>query len=310
MKKLLLTLLCCTTLNADEFSKYPAKVYNGKQTIPKDYKCDSAECRDINNKLVDLHINFAGKYSIIAHSCGSGCRFYSMVDMQNGKDDLEILSRFNTTPDISDKNSIDDLISQKDSNMLIAQYQYDNGECEQEKFVFGNKKLQSITKILESCNTAEATKDNESALYDEWVKQWGNHKWDNKSSNPAATNKAYSFDSAYIIVDMIKADDIAGLELIYKALEKDKMPNMALLNGIIGAPTFEQQAIDSANTKALDFLLKNHIVIDEVNDDGETKNMSDYANEKLNEAKSSGDSNAVRNYEKIIELLEQYKGGQ
>ncbi|MGX2973385.1 hypothetical protein, partial [Helicobacter sp. T3_23-1059] len=149
---------------------------------------------------------------------------------------------------------------------------------------------------LETCNTTEATKGNESALYDEWVKQWGNHKWDNRSSNPVATNKAYSFDSAYIIVDMIKADDIAGLELIYKALEKDKEHNMAFLNGIIGAPTFEQQAIDSANVSALEFLLKNHIADDE--------NLSDYANEKLNEAKSSGDSNAVRNYVKIIEILE------
>ncbi|MGX2985228.1 hypothetical protein ACWIWK_07150 [Helicobacter sp. 23-1048] len=156
----------------------------------------------------------------------------------------------------------------------------------------------------------QSTQRIKSALYDEWVKQWGNHKWDNRSSNPAATNKAYSFESAYIIVDMIKADDIAGLELIYKALEKDKEHNMAFLNGIIGAPTFEQQAIDSANVSALEFLLKNHIVIDEVNDDGETKNLSDYANEKLNEAKSSGNSNAVRNYEKIIELLEKYKSGQ
>ena len=142
----------------------------------------------------------------------------------------------------------------------------------------------------------QSTQRIKSTLYNEWSKQWGNHKWDNRSSNPAVVNKYYAFESAYIIVDMIKADDIAGLELIYKALEKDKMPNMALLNGIIGAPTFEQQAIDSANANALEFLLKNHIADDE--------NLSDYANEKLNEAKSSGDSNAVRNYEKIIEILE------
>ena len=299
MKKLLLTLLCFIALNADEFSKYPANEYKGKQAIPKDYQCNSVECRDINNKLVDLHINFAGKYSIVVHSCGSGCRFYSMVNMQNGKDDLEILSRFNTMPDMSDKKSIDDLISQKDSNLLIARYQYDNGECKQEKFVFDNKKLQSITKILESCDTAEAIKDNESALYNEWFKQWGNHKWNNKSSNPAATNKSYAFESAYIIIDMIKADDIAGLELIYKALEKDKEHNMAFLNGIIGAPTFEQQAIDLANAKALEFLLKNHIIDDDI------ESLCDYANEKLNEAKSNGDSNAVQNYEKIIEVLDE-----
>lgn len=150
----------------------------------------------------------------------------------------------------------------------------------------------------------QSTQNTESAFYSEWFKQWGNHKWDNKSSNPAATNKSYAFESAYIIIDMIKADDIAGLELIYKALEKDKEHNMAFLNGIIGMPTFEQQAIDLANTKALEFLLKNHIIDDDI------ESLCDYANEKLNEAKSNGDSNAVQNYEKIIEILEKYKSGQ
>lgn len=148
----------------------------------------------------------------------------------------------------------------------------------------------------------QSTQNTESAFYNEWVKQWGNHKWNNKSSNPAATNKSYVFESAYIIIDMIKADDIAGLDLIYKALEKDKEHNMAFLNGIIGMPTFEQQAIDLVNASALEFLLKNHITDDE--------NLSDYANEKLNEAKSNGDSNAVQNYEKIIEILDEYKSGQ
>ena len=149
----------------------------------------------------------------------------------------------------------------------------------------------------------QSTQNTESAFYNEWFKQWGNHKWNNKSSNLAATNKSYAFESAYIIIDMIKADDIAGLELIYKALEKDKEHNMAFLNGIIGMPTFEQQAIDLANAKALKFLLKNHITDD-------IESLCDYANEKLNEAKSSNDSNAVQNYEKIIEILEKYKSGQ
>lgn len=150
----------------------------------------------------------------------------------------------------------------------------------------------------------QSTQKTKSVLYNEWFKQWGNHKWNNKSSNPAATNKSYAFESAYIIIDMIKADDIAGLELIYKALEKDKEHNMAFLNAIIGMPTFEQQAIDLANAKVLEFLLKNHITDDDI------ESLCDYANEKLNEAKSSNDSNAVQNYEKIIEILEKYKSGQ
>ena len=167
MKKLALMLLYCAILSANEFSKYPIKVYDDKKIIPKDYQCTNTECRDINNKLVDLSINFAGKYSIVAHSCGSGCRFYSMIDMQYGKDDLEILSRFNTVPDMNDKKSVDVLISRKDSKLLITQYQYNNGECKQEKFVLDNKTLQSITKILESCKLDKSLKNNKSALYNE-----------------------------------------------------------------------------------------------------------------------------------------------
>ena len=78
--------------------------------------------------------------------------FYSLLDKQSGNDDYMILSRFNTTPDTNNKDSIDILLSQKDSNLLIAQYEYHNGTCKQEKFIFDGKKLKSITKVLESCN--------------------------------------------------------------------------------------------------------------------------------------------------------------
>ncbi|WP_334089931.1 hypothetical protein [Helicobacter typhlonius] len=147
----LLTLLNANNL-LNDFSKYPAQIYQGKHKISQDYKCANTECRDINGKLVDLKINFAGKYSIIPHSCGTGCRFYSLLDKQSGNDDYMILSRFNTTPDTNNKDSIDILLSQKDSNLLIAQYEYHNGTCKQEKFIFDGKKLKFITKVLESCN--------------------------------------------------------------------------------------------------------------------------------------------------------------
>lgn len=155
MKKLILITLCFLALSgsdfSSEFSKYPATLYQGKHKIPKDYQCSNGECRDINNKIVDLSINFAGKYSIIAHSCGTGCRFYSMLNVESGDDDFMILSKFNTTPDMNNKDSIDDLLSKKDSNLLIAKYQYSNNTCKQEKFIFKNNVLESLTKKLESC---------------------------------------------------------------------------------------------------------------------------------------------------------------
>lgn len=102
------------------------------------------------NKLVDLSINFAGKYSIIAHSCGTGCRFYSMLNLENAEENFEILSQFNTTPDTSNKDDIDILLSQSDSKLLIVQHQYNNGTCKQEKFIFDNEKLKPLGNV-ESC---------------------------------------------------------------------------------------------------------------------------------------------------------------
>lgn len=152
MKKLVL-LLCCVLLNAEfsnEFNSYPTKLYQCKYKIPQNYKCKNGECRDLMNKLVDLSINFAGKYSIIAHSCGTGCRFYSMLNLENAEENFEILSQFNTTPDTSNKDDIDILLSQSDSKLLIVQHQYNNGTCKQEKFIFDNEKLKPLGNV-ESC---------------------------------------------------------------------------------------------------------------------------------------------------------------
>lgn len=153
MKKLIVCLFCFSFINAnellEEFNKYPAKIYQGEHKIPKDYQCSNGECRDINNKLVDLSINFAGKYSIIAHSCGAGCRFYSMLNVENGEDNLEILSPFNTTPDVDGKETIDDLLSKSDSRLLIVQTISDT-DCKQKSFLFDGNALRPLSQ-LESC---------------------------------------------------------------------------------------------------------------------------------------------------------------
>lgn len=153
MKKLIVCLFCFSFINAnellEEFNKYPAKIYQGEHKIPKDYQCSNGECRDINNKLVDLSINFAGKYSIIAHSCGAGCRFYSMLNVENGEDNFEILSPFNTTPDVDGKETIDDLLSKSDSRLLIVQTISDT-DCKQKSFLFDGNALRPLSQ-LESC---------------------------------------------------------------------------------------------------------------------------------------------------------------
>lgn len=153
MKKIIVCLFCLSLINAnellEEFNKYPAKIYQGEHKIPKDYQCSNGECRDINNKIVDLSINFAGKYSIIAHSCGAGCRFYSMLNVENGEDNLKILSQFNTIPDVDGKETIDDLLSKNDSRLLIVRTTSDTG-CKQKNFLLDGNALKLLWQ-LETC---------------------------------------------------------------------------------------------------------------------------------------------------------------
>lgn len=153
----------------------------------------------------------------------------------------------------------------------------------------------------------------QSALYDEWFKQFG--EWDFKKayqSNDSIGNKEYSFQTNWVILDMIAKDDIVGLEQIYKRLESDAEHNMAFFNGIASPSiSFEQQAIDKASVKALDFLLKNNIIdisttIEEW--DGQKEcSLSAYTIQKLQEAEFRGDSKAIANYKQIVELLLEYE---
>ena len=149
-KTIFMVLLFSILLNANElakeFEKYPTKVYNGELLFPQDYQCDENNCKDINYKIVDLSLNFAGKYAVVLHSCGTECRFYSMIDVTNANEDFEILSRFNTTPDTSSsKESIDILTHSKNSKLLIVQKFYSDDTCIQEKFILDDNALNNIT---------------------------------------------------------------------------------------------------------------------------------------------------------------------
>lgn len=109
----------------DDFSQHPSQSFEGKYTIPPTYQLQSNgwEYRDENNLSIgEIKANFAGKFCIILHPCGSGCRFYSLLDLESGRENYEILSDFNTTPDEREKPSIDALISRKESNLLIVRF--------------------------------------------------------------------------------------------------------------------------------------------------------------------------------------------
>lgn len=155
--------------------------------------------------------------------------------------------------------------------------------------------------MLTSIQALETSRTNISILYDKWFKQWGDYNW----SDNAATNKAYAFETSYVTIDMIDENDIAGLEHIYEALQNDKEHDLIFLNGIIGEPTFEKEAIDKANFKALEFLFSNNIIDSNVKITDDT--LLTYTNQKFQEAKSKGDSKSIVNYEKMLEILKEYE---
>lgn len=187
-----------------------------------------------------------------------------------------------------------------------------SGSCKIEDFtlhkdIFASyNKVQGYARADSVYTPTQQTHKIQSSLYKKWKQQWGDYQW----SNNAIGNKSYAFETTYIIIEMIDKGDIDGLSYLYQTLQKDKEHNMAFLNGIIGEPTFEKKAIDKANFEALEFLLKNNVIdIDTtITDDAlQEYSLPTYATQKLQEAKTKGDSKAVENYEKIIEVLKQYQ---
>lgn len=134
-----------------DFDQYPSQNFEGKYTIPPSYQLQSNgwEYKDENNLSIgEIKANFAGKFCIILHPCGSGCRFYSLLDLESGREDYEILSDFNTTPDEREKPSIDVLISRKESNLLIVRSFFDDSSCKQSFYLLENKKDKNSLRLI------------------------------------------------------------------------------------------------------------------------------------------------------------------
>jgi hypothetical protein len=79
------------------FEDYKVALYRGAIHEPKWIRhVGGDEWRDHLGKIVDPpEINFAGKYFIAGHSCGTGCRFYTLTDLSSGRD-LDVLTEFTT----------------------------------------------------------------------------------------------------------------------------------------------------------------------------------------------------------------------
>ena len=153
-----------------KFDKYKVKeVYKGEIKIPKSYKKDvEGLYRDKFGKFVSnqqqFYINFAGKYMIVTHSCGTSCYYRSVEDLSNGKtvkiDGIEKFDNTETRPLFKDSEmgGFAKLYTREDSDLLMARYvNFDTDICKQEYFVLktlknGKMKLKSISKRI-PCDT-------------------------------------------------------------------------------------------------------------------------------------------------------------
>ena len=117
------------------------------------------EWRDGLGKLVGPpEINFAGKYFIAVHSCGTGCRYYTLTDLSSGRD-LDLLEMFaaaEPTPKTRDgREYITELFSRPNSRLLVAQYYIGSGqgneECRERVFLFDGGKLKPVTNTRRGC---------------------------------------------------------------------------------------------------------------------------------------------------------------
>lgn len=144
---------------ADDFFKKTKinNIYNGEIVLPDDYKQDKSEgtIRDNLYKMVDIQLNFAGKYSIVRHSCGAGCMYITLIDLSSGNEDYDIFSKFSLSEansfQINDEKYITYPVSVKESYGVIMKYipDIDGKPCYEQKFILKNNKLVEYSKMYE-----------------------------------------------------------------------------------------------------------------------------------------------------------------
>jgi hypothetical protein len=164
-------------------SDFPVEVYKGKLRNPKGFNIDQdgnfwefkvhnkdKNSWEFNKMIIKPQINFAGKYFITLHSCGTGCRYYRMHDLTSGKElaALKMFASAEPTPKTKDGwEYITRLHHEKDSNLLVAQFllekRYFKDEeelepvllqkCRERSYVFDfeNEVLKPISKTRYTC---------------------------------------------------------------------------------------------------------------------------------------------------------------
>src|SRR5215217_1430253 len=141
------------------FEDYEVSVYTGAIHHPKwIHRINGDEWRDSLGKLVGPpEVNFAGKYFVAVHSCGTRCRYYTMNDLSSGRA-LDLLKDFDATepwPKTRDGYPyLTDLITRPNSKLLVGQYHVelrDGEECRERAFVFDGEKSTPVNNTRRTC---------------------------------------------------------------------------------------------------------------------------------------------------------------
>ena len=145
--------------SSSRFEDYEVPVYAGSIHRPKWIRhVGGDEWRDNLGKLVDPpEVNFAGKYFVVVHGCGTGCRYYTMTDLSSGRA-LDLLKDFGAAeppPKTRDGYPyVTDLITRANSKLLVAQYHVElprGEECRERAFVLDGEKIMPINNTRRTC---------------------------------------------------------------------------------------------------------------------------------------------------------------
>jgi hypothetical protein len=159
-----LILLCLTpslaAQSSPRFEDYNVSLLTGAIHRPEWIRRVSAhEWRDNLGKLVEPpEVNFAGKFFVSAHSCGTFCRYYTMTDLSSGRE-LDLLKDFASAEPPSKTREgytyVAVLVTRANSKMFVAQYRIDaphGEECRERTFVYNGNRIAPITGTRRTCS--------------------------------------------------------------------------------------------------------------------------------------------------------------
>ncbi|WP_205417378.1 hypothetical protein [Trinickia diaoshuihuensis] len=116
----------------------------------------------MGKEVAPVRINFAGRYYMGLHSCGTQCRYFTLSDLSTGQDSnaFDMFSAADgkraTTRD--GRSYVTELVVHPNSTMVIARYHIDSSaarpsECRERVFVLADDGMQvnPITATVEGC---------------------------------------------------------------------------------------------------------------------------------------------------------------